>query len=51
MVLALMVVLPVDLAVLAHPAFGLPVLWVGLNAWMLARAALTWSRWRRDWSG
>jgi putative MATE family efflux protein len=50
MLLAFLVVIPVDVLVLARPSLGLGVIWLGLAAWMAARAALTWFRWNREWS-
>jgi putative MATE family efflux protein len=45
MVIALLLALPMLIAVLRWPELGLAGLWVGLVVWMAARAGLTWRRW------
>jgi putative MATE family efflux protein len=45
MVIALLIALPLLLAVVRWPGLGLAGLWSGLLIWMTARAGLTWRRW------
>jgi hypothetical protein len=47
MLVAAAVAVPCMTAVLVWPDLDLVGLWCGLVLWMLARAVLTWGRWRR----